>query len=91
MREGMTKEVEAQIDAFVEAFPLVDTFVSATELLKWHERLVGHTMRTFPGVRLAMIDRGAEYTILEFFALTRNLHGGEIIKRLEERYRSMGG
>jgi hypothetical protein len=91
MREGMTKEVETQIDAFVEAFPLVDTFVSATELFKWHERLVGHTMRNFPGAQLAMIDWGAEYTILEFFALTRNLHGGEIIKRLEERYRSMGG
>ena len=86
------KSMDERLDAFVEAYPLVDTFVSGHELFKWHNILTGSCLQ---GRKAFVADRALDlngrFTILEFIALTRNAFGGNVIKRLEERYRSLGG
>ena len=86
------KDVDGRIDAFIDAFPLVDSFVSGEELFRWHHLLTGSCLQ---GRKNFVVERGldmnAEFTILEFIALTRNAFGGNVIKELEERYRSLGG
>lgn len=86
------KSMDERLDAFVEAYPLVDTFVSGHELFKWHNNLTGSCLQ---GRKAFVTDRAldldANFTILEFIALTKNVYGGSVIKELEERYRSLGG
>ena len=86
------KSMDERLDAFVAAYPLVDTFVSGHELFRWHNILTGSCLQ---GRKAFVTDRAldldAEFTILEFIALTKNVFGGSVIKELEERYRSLGG
>lgn len=86
------KSMDERLDAFVEAYPLVDTFVSGHELFKWHNILTGSCLqgrKAFVDARA--LDLDAEFTILEFIALTKNVFGGSVIKELEKRYISLGG
>ena len=86
------KTMDERLDAFVEAFPLVDTFVSGHELFKWHNILTGSCLQGRKNfVYERALDLNGEFTILEFIALTRNAFGGSVIKELEERYRESGG
>ena len=85
------KSMDERLDAFVEAYPLVDTFVSGHELFKWHNILTGSCLQGRNAfVTDRALDLDAEFTILEFIALTKNVFGGSVIKELEERYRSLG-
>ena len=87
-----TKDVDERIEAFMEAFPLVDTFVKGTELFRWHNLLTGSCLQGRRGfVEAKNLDLEAEFAILEFIALTRNAFGGSVIKKLEERYRESRG
>ena len=84
------KPVQERIDAFVEAFPLIDSFVSAQELFSWHHILTGSCLQ---GRRIFCQERGidmdAEYTILQFIELTKDAYGGEVICLLRERYKEL--
>jgi hypothetical protein len=86
------KSMGERLDAFVAAYPLVDTFVSGHELFWWHNILTGSCLQ---GRKAFVADRAldldAEFTILEFMALTKNVFGGSVIEELEERYRSLRG
>ena len=87
-----TKDVDGRIDSFIDAYPLVDTFVKGEELFRWHNLLTGSCLQGRRGfVEARELDLNAEFTILEFIALTREAFGGNVIKRLEERYRELGG
>ena len=83
-------DVESRISAFVEKFPLIDTFVNGEELFRWHNILTGSCLQ---GRNAFVRDRGLslddEYTIIQFLALTEDSYGGDIIKALKERYMSM--
>lgn len=86
------KSMDERLNAFIEAFPLVDTFVSGHELFKWHNILTGSCLQGRKAfVEAQALDLDAEYTILEFIALTKNAFGGSVIKELGKRYRSLGG
>ena len=88
----VNQDIDDRIDAFIKAFPLVDSFVSGEELFRWHHRLTGSCLQGRKNfVYERALDLNREFTILEFIALTRNAFGGNVIKELEERYRSMGG
>lgn len=84
------KPVQERIGAFVEAFPLIDSFVSAQELFSWHHILTGSCLQ---GRRIFCQERGidmdAEYTICQFIELTKDAYGGEIIRLLRERYKEL--
>lgn len=80
--------LEERVAKFLETFPLVDSFVSARELFKWHHTLTGSCRQ---GREMFCqehgIDMDAEYTILQFLELTKDAYGGDAIKALAEAYR----
>lgn len=83
--------VEERVEAFVKAFPLVDTFVSGRDLFRWHNMLTGSCEQG----RMAFceskgLDLDHEYTIAQFIAMTINAYGGEVIRQLKERYERIG-
>ena len=82
---------EERIEAFVEAFPLIDTFVRSSELFRWHNILTGSSEQ---GRKAFCADHGlnldAEYTLAQFITLTINAYGGDVIKQLKERYERIG-
>lgn len=79
--------VEERVEAFVKAFPLVDTFANGRELFRWHNILTGSCIQ---GRRAFCESKGLdldhEYTIAQFIAMTINAYGGEVIRLLKERY-----
>jgi hypothetical protein len=81
------KSMDERLDAFLDAYPLIDTFVSGHELFRWHNILTGSCMQGRKAfVADSALDLDAEFTILEFISLTKNVFGGGVIKELEKRY-----
>ena len=84
-----SKSVEERIQLFVEAFPMIDTFVKGEELFRWHNILTGSCMQ---GRKMfcqeKKINLEHEFTIAEFITLTINAYGGGVIKQLREIYKS---
>ena len=85
-----SKPVEERINAFIEAFPLEDSFVSARKLFDWHHILTGSCLQGRQAFcRDKGIDMDAEYTIAQFIVLTENAYGGAVIRALRERYKAL--
>ena len=83
--------VEERVEAFVKAFPLIDTFVKGTELFRWHNVLTGSCeqgRRAFCESKGLGLDH--EYTIAQFITLTIDAYGGEVVRQLKKRYERIG-
>lgn len=77
-----------RIAAFIEAFPLIDSFASGRELLLWHGILTGcpYSARVM-FCRERGLDIDAEYTIMQFLELAAECgFGRRVIKELREAY-----
>ena len=77
---------EERIEAFMEAHELYKAYPNR-DLYDWHHRLTGSCdmgRQTF--VKNHGIDMDGKTTVLEFIRLTEHEYGGEVIKRLKERY-----
>ena len=85
------RSTEERIEAFVEAFPLINTFVKGSELFRWHNILTGSCEQ---GRKAFCSDNGldlnAEFTIAQFITLTAEAYGGDVIKQLKKRYERIG-
>ena len=97
--ETLREAMEALRDKLFEDMPeaeRIEAFMAEHELHKaypnrdlydWHHRLTGSCdmgRRTF--VADHGIDMDGETTVDEFIRLTENAYGGEVIRRLKERY-----
>ena len=78
---------EERIERFVEQFPKGNRF-SGSDLFDAHGWLTGSCQTGREQfVRDHNIDLTAMLSIQEFIALTQNVYGGEIVRRLEEHYK----
>lgn len=79
---------DERIDAFIQAHDYDKSYPN-TDFFKWHNKLTGSCKA---GREAFMqdhnIDMAASMTIAEFICLTKDSYNGEVIQRLEDRYRS---
>ena len=85
------RSTEERIEAFVEAYPLIDTFVKGAELFRWHNILTGSCEQGRKAFCESKgLDLNHEYTIAQFITMTIDAYGGNVIKQLKERYERIG-
>jgi hypothetical protein len=99
--ETLREAMEALRDKLFENMPeeeRIETFVAEhktgvpypnRELYDWHHRLTGSCdmgRRTFVTDR--GIDMDGETTVEDFIRLTEHAYGGDVIRRLKERYQT---
>ena len=74
------------IEKFFETFKQGESY-SGHEFFEWHHYLTGSCeMGRTAFVRNRGIDLDKTYTVDEFIKLTENDYGGDVIRRLKERY-----
>jgi hypothetical protein len=80
---------DERIEAFMECHQL-DKAYPNTDLFDWHNKLTGSCLA---GRKAWVSDHGlnleGETTVREFIELTRNAYGGEVIRKLEKRYKEI--
>ena len=79
---------EERIEKFVKELPTLETIVANSDLFQWHNILTGSCemgRRTFAQEHGIDIENGS-MSVKEFIELTKDAYGGEIIKKLKERY-----
>lgn len=74
------------IEKFLESFKKGEKYPGA-DFFKWHHYLTGSCLMGRESfVRDNGLSLDSEYTVEEFISLCENAYGGEIIKKLKERY-----
>ena len=94
MADAMTKAFEylpegERIDKFVAEYPDKNIVAKNADLFAWHNRLTGSCemgRRAFAKEHDIDVENGS-MTVDNFIKLTINSYGGEIIKKLKERYK----
>lgn len=94
MADAMNKAFEdlpegERIDKFVAEYPDKNIVAKNADLFAWHNRLTGSCemgRRAFAKEHDIDVENGS-MTVDNFIKLTINSYGGEIIKKLKERYK----
>ena len=77
---------EERIEAFLEEHELHKAYPNR-DLYDWHHRLTGSCdMGRQAFVKDHGLSLDGETTVAEFIRLTENAYGGDVIRRLKERY-----
>ena len=79
---------EERIKAFIESYPNRSEKYPASDLFEWHNILTGSCRmgrENFCNERGINIEEDS-FTIEEFIQLTENSYGGNIIKKLKDKY-----
>ena len=92
-QEALTAKIFEDMDADEAIEKFIETFrkgkkYPGTEFFNWHHYLTGSCLmgrESFIKSRGLSLD--AEYTVEEFITICEDAYGGEIIKKLKERYK----
>ena len=78
---------EERIDMFVSEHPNLDGEYPCEDLFKWHNTLTGSCeMGRTQFCRDHGISLSEKYTVRYFLDITKNAYGGEVIKKVQEKY-----
>ena len=89
LREKLFEDMseDERIDAFAAEFPKFENSYCAKDFFDWHGRLTGSClMGREDFIKRNGISLSDEMTVKRFTELTKDAYGGDVIKRLEERY-----
>ena len=80
-------EPEEAIAEFIKNYPTLDTLELNQDLYDWHHRLTGSCKMGRDKFQKAHgLSLDGRMTVGEFIELTKDAYGGDIIKKLKEKY-----
>lgn len=78
---------DERIEMFITEFPKLDTVIKNQELFNWHNKLTGSClMGREQFAKNNSIDLDENMSVYDFIELTKNSYGGDVIKKLAEKY-----
>ena len=91
-RDALSKHMqempeEERIEMFIKEHPSIDEVFPCEDLFRWHNTLTGSCefgRRQFCSDH--GIDLDGEYTVRYFLDITKDAYGGEVIRKVRERY-----
>ena len=78
---------DERIEMFITEFPTLDTVIKNQKLFDWHNKLTGSClMGRKQFVKNNNISLEENMSVYDFIELTKDSYGGDIIKKLAEKY-----